>query len=569
MSSLGMRLNRLQHVSDESISRLIAGESSPLADLRASRHMARCWQCRARREAMERAAMRITEHRRIMADRITPDPERRAALLAALRSRAQRVDYPPPATKSLFDISVNPGHPMNPLFASFAIVLIATLLLFWIWQRPKATVSAGQLMLGAQMAEQKVAEGKAAVVYQKIHIVTAHTSIEREIYRDARGVRRPRSQALHTEASQVRSLFDQMNVDWDNPLSAASFRAWHDRQQGGVDRVIRRDGNLLTLETTVPRSRIEAESFTVRADDFHPVARTIRTGDNTIQVAELNYAVLDWSGVNDALFEPLPSSPGSSRPVLHAIAPPSLPSAMMLDNAELAARLELNHLQADQGEQIAINRNDREVQVKGIVETSARKQEIARALGKIPLLQVELLSIAELQQQPADNTTTKSVRMQSVDVAESPLQLYLTSTGQAPAAQQEIARALLDAALQMKQSAAALETLQHRFAAMTRSSATDSAYAQLYASDSQRLLAALDHQETALRRLGFPAQAVPEKETANDSLLSPDIDRNQSLCRELIAGNAGDPQRSAQQIIPDLVHSIARIRTVISVEQHP
>ena len=548
MSSLGMRLNRLQHVSDESISRLIAGELSPLADLRASRHMVRCWQCRARREAMERAAMRITEHRRIMAGRITPDPERRAALLAALRSRDQQQNHPPLATRNLFDISVNPGYPMNPLFASFAIVLIATLLLCWIWQRPKVTVSAGQLMLGAQMAEQKVTEGKAGVVYQKIHIVTAHTTLEREIYRDARGVRQPRPQAPHAEASQVRNLLSQMGVDWDNPLSATSFRAWHDRQQGGVDRVTRGEGNLLTLETTVPHSRIEAESLTVRADDFHPVARTIRTGDNTIQVAELNYAVLDWSGVNDALFEPLPSSPGVARPVLHAVVPPSLPSATMLDSAELAARLELNHLQADQGEQIAINRDDREVQVKGIVETSARKQEIARALGKIPLVQVELLSIAELQQQPVDNTTTQSVSMQSVEVAASPLERYLqrnlTSAGQAPAVQQEIARTLLDSALQIKQSAVALQSLQHRFAVMTQSSATDTAYAQLVASYSQRLLVALDHQEAALRSLGWPTQAVPEKATADDALLSPEIDRNEALCRELIAGNARGRQRA-------------------------
>ncbi len=567
-----MRLNRLQHVSDESISRLIAGELSPLADLRAARHMVRCWQCRARREAMERAAMRITEHRRIMAGRITPDPERRAALVAALRRRAEREHRQPPATTSLFDISANSGYAMNPLFASFAIVLIATLLLCWIWQRPKVTVSAGQLMLGAQMAEQKVADGKAGVVYQKIHIVAAHTSIEREIYRDARGVRQPRPRALHAEASQVRSLFNEVDVDWDNPLSAASFRAWHDRQQGGVDRVIRREGNLLTLETTVPRSRIEAESLTVRADDFHPVARTIRTSDNTIEVAELNYAVLDWSGVNDALFEPLPSSPAGSRPVLRAVVPPSLPSVMMLDNAELAARLELNHLQADQGEQIAVDHNDREVQVKGIVETSERKQEIARALGKIPLVQVELLSIAELQQQPVDGTTKQSISMQSVDVAASPLERFLTATGQAPAAQQEIARTLLDSALQMKQSAAALESLQHRFAAITKSSATDSAYAQLSASYSQRLLAALDHQETALRSLGFSTQTAPENAAVDDSWLSPEIARNESLCRELIAGNpegAGNTQRSAQQIIPDLVDSIARIRAVVSVEQHP
>lgn len=210
------------------------------------------------------------------------------------------------------------------------------------------------------------------------------------------------------------------------------------------------------------------------------------------------------------------------------------------------------------------------MQVKGIVETSARKEEIARALGKIPLVQVELLSLAELQQQPVDNTITQSVSMQSVEVAASPLERYLTSTGQPPASQQEIAHTLLDSALQMKQSAVALESLQHRFAAMPQSSAADSAYAQLFASYSQRLLAALDHQETALRNLGFADQGVPQNAAADHSLLSPEIARNESLCRELIAGNtagAANAQRSAQEIIPDLVESIAQVRAAIS--EHP
>ena len=133
-------------------------------------------------------------------------------------------------------------------------------------------------MLGAQMAEQRVAEGKAGVVYQKIHIVTAHTTIEREIYRDARGVRQPRPRALHAEASQVRSLLQRSGCRLGQPtlcrllsrLARSSARA---ASIGSPEE----KGNLLTLETTVPQSRIEAESLTVRADDFHPVARTIRT----------------------------------------------------------------------------------------------------------------------------------------------------------------------------------------------------------------------------------------------------------------------------------------------------
>ena len=71
------------------------------------------------------------------------------------------------------------------------------------------------------------------------------------------------------------------------------------------------------------------------------------------------------------------------------------------------------------------------------------------------------------------------------------------------------------------------------------------------ASYAQRLLAALDDQENALGSLGFQAQTAPANGAASDPLLAPQIDRNESLCRELISGNAGaNTPRSAQEIIP-------------------
>src|SRR6266576_3891506 len=63
--------NSAAHVSDETLARLVSGELSWWELRRAQRHLYKCWDCRARHEKMERAAMAFMElHRRL----IPPDP---------------------------------------------------------------------------------------------------------------------------------------------------------------------------------------------------------------------------------------------------------------------------------------------------------------------------------------------------------------------------------------------------------------------------------------------------------------------------------------------------------------
>ncbi len=67
--------NSAAHVSDETLSRLVSGELSSWELRRAQRHLYKCWDCRARHEKMERAAMAFMElHRRL----IPPDPPKSA-----------------------------------------------------------------------------------------------------------------------------------------------------------------------------------------------------------------------------------------------------------------------------------------------------------------------------------------------------------------------------------------------------------------------------------------------------------------------------------------------------------
>lgn len=550
-------LGRLQHLSDETISRLIAGELSAVRSFRARSHIEKCWRCRARREAFEKAAMQVTEHRNRLAERMPTDPGRRARLFAELRQKAEQQVPQPVWLRSLSNLRLRIGNQMNPIFASVVIVTAAAFLLFWVWQRGSNPVTAAELLRRAEASDAAQKETTGAI-YQKFRITTSHTEIEREVYCDPRGVRRRRPEPVKAGEQPLRQTLESAGVDWDAPLSASSYQQWHDGQALVSDKVEQENGNLLRLVSKVSNDTIEEESLTVRASDFHPVERTIETRtEGTIEIAELNYAVLPWNGVNDALFEPL-----STVPAHPALKLPGLPTEEELLSAELAARLALNKLHADEGEQITIVRTDRVVEVKGVVETDQRKQEIVKNLWPLPHVKAEVLSMAELAALPRNDNGPQSITVQSVEAQASPLQRYIESHGDSADRLDQSSGRLLDAALKVRQNAGELHDLQSRFAATAGSSATAPEFDQLVASYSSRLQSALDEEVTTLGGLGFaPPQAISSGPAAID--LSAEAERNEALCRELIAG-ANGTGRPAQQIVRDLYQSAAMVRAALA-----
>jgi hypothetical protein len=501
--------------------------------------------------------MQVTEFSRYVAERIPSDRERRASLLAALRQRAQQTPIRPTTSSFIFQSSEQASTLMIPVLASIAIVFVATALLASVWQRPSSVVSAAELLRRAETADQAVALGKPGVVYQKIRIITPNSSVEREIYRDSRGVRRRRSATALTEP--VRTELSKAGVDWDAPLSVDSFRSWRDRQPVATDIVFRKNGNLLTLVTKVSNQWIQEESLTVRAADFHPVERTIRTNSSeTIEIAELNYAVLDWSGVNEALFEPLISAP---VPHLAPVVLPALPLSAALDSAELSVRVALNQLRADEGEQISVSRTDRSIEVKGIVETMERKEEIVNGLQLIPHVTLEVFSIPELKVPQPSDIVAQSIAVQSVDVQASALERYLTAKHHFDFSADDISRGLLEGSLGVEQNANKLTELSDRFSTMKGSDARDNAFLQLSKSYSTRLLASLDSELSTLDSLGLPQpEHMAEAKASVD--LTAEAARNEALCQELISGNSST-SRSAEDIAPELYTSIARIRSAV------
>jgi len=552
------------HLSDEKLSRLTAGELGSAQRLFARAHLEKCWQCRLRRESLERSALQLAEYRNRLVERIPNNPDRRASLLKLMRQRSEAATLPHASGRAFFSIAGKTHTLMNPILVSFFIVVVAAVLLVTVWRRPVVTVSAAELLGRAESGDRALLDGKSGVIYEKISIHTAKGTTEHEIYRDAHRVRQRRASVTEAEIPvPLQSVLVTAHVALDDPFSIASYRAWHDGEEARTDTVSQSGNGLLTLSTVVPDGNIRQETLTVRASDFHPIKRTVRTADeDVIEIAELNYAFLDWSGVNEALFEAPPTIP--SPAVAALILPTSvLPTAEELDAAELGARLAIHQLHGDEGEQIEVSRTARTIDVHGVVDTEARKLEVNMALHTLPHVKSTVLSIADQLRIDA-SSGEKSVTVAASGDSDSSLESYLASGAQRHNQDllNESSRGLLDASLKVRSSSNELLTLRAHFVLMPQGNAAKLAFQELTRSYSERLIAGLDAEATTLGGLGFSAPSQPKERTPARSLAE-DVAENNALCLELIAGDAGTG-RPADEIVLDIYNSIQEIRSALA-----
>ena len=553
------------HLSDEKLSRLTAGELGAVQRFLARAHLEKCWQCRLRREALERSALQLAEYRNCLVERIPSNPDRRAAMLRLIRQSGDVVELSHESGKAFFGTDGKSNILMNSILASVFITMCAAGLLLTVWHRPATTVSAADLLNRAESADRGIFNGKPGVIYEKISIRTSRGEAEHEIYRDAHRERHRRANVSDAEiVAPLRNVLVSAHVELDDPFSVASYRAWHDEQREKTDAVSREGNGLLTLSTLVQDGNIRQETLTVRASDFHPVQRTIRTvDDGVVEIAELNYALLDWSNVNGTLFDS-PSRVGLPAAAISVVPVPALlPSLAELDVAELSARLAIHRLHGDEGEQIEISRTNRAIDVRGVVDTEARKLEINGTLHALPYVKSSVLSVADQQRLEASSTQKTVVTIASGD-ANSTLENYLASESQGSKENlfNSASRGLLDASLKVRSNSNELLALRAHFSSLADRSTTGLAVQELTHSYSERLVSGLDAEVSMLGKLGFAAPSEHEdKEPLKD--LDQEVARNNALCLELISGDAGSG-RSASEVVQDIYRSIHRIHNVLA-----
>jgi DNA-directed RNA polymerase specialized sigma24 family protein len=457
---------------------------------------------------------------------------------------------------------------MSPMLATALVCGVAAIVLFTLSLRGHSVMKADELLQRATVAENAaVRSGATGVVVQSVRIQTTQRKTERTLYRDVQQKRRLKDKTLSQQDALLRAQLENFGIAWNDPLSAGSFRDWHDRVAVARDVVKRPENGLLTLTTTVSAGRIASESLTVREADFHPVKRTVELRDEgTVEVAELNYSVLPWSTVNPDIFEPLtPISEAKGQP-LHASVLPHPPRGVTpgeMDLAELSARLVLNRLGFDANSRIEISRGADGVHVQGIVDTETQKTQLQMQLRLVPHVLPSILTVQEMAANYASGPEITSIH-QSSEAAEAPssLERYFTEHGLDRKGLPPTAEEFVESSFAVKHETGQISTLLQRFSTNTTlPTEARTALGELLVQHKTALLAALGREERALmavQLIDHPSSASASGADGAQGLRD-DAEKNFALCVELTSGSESEP-RYAQVIAPQLANSIAELR---------
>jgi DNA-directed RNA polymerase specialized sigma24 family protein len=456
---------------------------------------------------------------------------------------------------------------MNPLLTSALLFGLCSVVCLFLWTRSGPRISPQTLLTRAEQSDAAVSKTRSpGVIYQKVKISGSGHVMERAIYRDPEKKRHPKRQPLNPDDQWLKDRLNIAGVNWNEPLSAANYRDWHDNLPVKQDVVVRTGNNLLTLTTSTDRSGpVFKESLTVRESDFHPVERTIELRDvGAVEIAELNYDVMPWGAVNQDWFEPLSGSMSDVHPSL-SVPMPRLLSDLELDSAELEARLVLNQLHGDTGEQIHVTRSASGVQVKGVVDTDQRKSQLVGRLLQVPHVHPSILSVEEIGIQPQGipSRVGQSIQAYSIEAQASPLEQYLREKKLPVDNLSAISQSLLDNCLKVQQSQGHLVELQYRFKGANQlPEDLQSQLAKLSQSYVGAIQAGLDADKRTLLSLGFDIAAQPAPPSSagqTEEDLDQQVHHYQNLCQELIASGTGQA-RPAQAIANDLISVGAQIR---------
>jgi hypothetical protein len=537
-----------KHLSDDCLANLFCDELSFQERWLARQHLATCWQCRLRQEELEgpRADRFFDRYLQIRRkEELSEEPEMQFS--RKLRARIQSVPQEDRAFR-LPKISFPELSPMNPALVACMVFSFATVLSFYFWwQQRTPQISSNALLVRAEKWDTPNLGVSSGVVYQAVRITMTKEAkketINRSIYRDLQGKRKPKRIHLNGTEQQLKTSLTEAGLDWDELLSASGYQNWHDHQHVREDHIVRAGGHLLRLTTTVPDGIVAEQSLTVRDTDFHPVQRTVALrNSSTVEIAEVDFKILPWSAVNPNAFEPLEMA--TSTAALNSarvVSFPHLPEVLteeQIDEAELGARLVLNQLHADSGAPIELHRNAHGVIVDGLVDTEDRRRELQAGLRSVPHVTVAVQSDEALKANPAAINGIQSVAVASMPDQPSPLETYLEGQGRRSIADiNNLAQRIFDNALAISQESREIADLQTRFEPEGQTLLASATLSELIYRHHERLEEALKHERELLAVTQSAPASNPGSPTPSTSSLVKAAERNLALAKELTQTN--------------------------------
>jgi hypothetical protein len=548
------------HLSPRSLTRMVDEELSPAERALTRRHLDRCGQCQAKYNRVERTAIAAIEYRKNLIASLEPLSSARRDQF--IRRLGEALDFVPetPWWRRLHAPQTG-GHWTDslPTFASLAATILAGAILFFLCRGSLTAVSAAELLNRAVASDSGMRKvHSSGVIFHRLRIKTRQKTIEHDVYSDLSGLHQPKYVKKTVGETDLAARLALAGVNWEDPLSALSFKGWHDQQANPQDEV-QGSGNLLTISTRLPSTEIASESLTVTKDSFHPVERVIEYRDATnVTISELSLEVLDWDKAAPFFVEP-ESSKGTISSRSHGVTPPP-PSEMQINETELLARLVLNQKNADTGEQIAVSRDTNGVQVHGTVESEDRKAELNESLKGIPFLAVKVQSLADLRSVANSPTQVATTEERSVTAHVSPLEQFFVEHGRSREDLSRISAGLFDASISIIRVSRAIEQIASRFSDdTTLSPAAIRARDELLSRDVAQLLNDLKQQQQFLDETRISVELAANPRESNAQLVGL-AERNAVVTRELISGD-GASSHLERGLATELAETISSLES--------
>jgi Putative zinc-finger len=353
-----------RHPESEWFLAYVDGELPGRQSRRVERHLEACWQCRAELEKVQSSVSTCVRYRQQVLAACLPEP---------------------PQAWGRLDFSV--------VDAEFASRSVFARLGGWLWPRGArlrwALSGALALTLTAVILYQlrETPKVEAAVLLQKAVAASAsrtHTARRVRIKTATRQWIRPiGGSAIRPSAGEkeIAQLFESARYDWNDPLSAKAYAAWHDALAAKRDEVASSDPEVYSIRTTTADSPLTSATLKLRKADLAPVEGRFEFGDH--EWVELTESV-------DQLTPPGSTIAGTTGGTPRQPGVPPVPSPRVAQgpdesvNEELQVAAALHQIHADLGDPLEIHREGGDVVVTGLGIGAQRQQEIHNALDRLP-----------------------------------------------------------------------------------------------------------------------------------------------------------------------------------------
>ena len=365
------------HPSDDKLLRYVDGELNSKHATAVRRHLEACWQCRAATEELQET---IRDYVHFHKERILPSiptPPRYWHGFGPMLSRMEAEHATVTAWRQRF-LGLCGLVPRPVWFGGAAGVSAIALAVFLIM-----TLSRPHVLTAAEFLHRAEINESAIDIENRRPV--------RIRYRGETFVRRVGNRLEEANMAPIQALFRQSRLDWNNPLSAEAFTAWHDELRSRSDQLRTLDDRIM-LDTRTQDGDLARAIFTVRKADYHPIEETLDFGQaGMIEISELAPNAPELL----ALSNPKPSMPERRSAPMRLDSSPTTAVNPPLEDVEAELRSLLHMAGADIREVLTIRRAGDELEVVGVVSDSRRRMEIADHVGALRQVSLNLKTIEE------------------------------------------------------------------------------------------------------------------------------------------------------------------------------